>query len=190
MTIVAIPNWNTLGFLPPIDQVNPTSMQRSPYPVSLLAFVRRFATSPERVNIMLGFLDFRALLHSLEICSGFQWLDGSFMEQVEVLQLRAPRDIDVTTFLSYPATFDPKPEDIQALDHNTIKTKYQVDNYFVELDTIDAETLVAQTAYWYSVWSHTRNQAWKGFLQLDLAPTEDLLAKQWLLETMMPEKKL
>jgi hypothetical protein len=43
-----------------------------------------------------------------------------------------------------------------------------------------AERLVAQSSYWYSMWSHRRNQAWKGFLQIDLAPSQDVEALAWL----------
>ena len=36
MTIVSIPEWNTVGLLPPINQANPISPERSPYNVALL----------------------------------------------------------------------------------------------------------------------------------------------------------
>lgn len=39
-----------------------------------------------------------------------------------------------------------------------------------------AERLTRHSAYWYSVWSHRRNQLWKGFVQVDLAPGEDTFA--------------
>lgn len=48
-----------------------------------------------------------------------------------------------------------------------------VDGYFVELDHESPETLVEHSAYWYSMWSHTRNMAWKGYLQIDLSPAGD-----------------
>jgi hypothetical protein len=28
-------------------------------------------------------------------------------------------------------------------------------------------------AYWYSMWSHRRDGMWKGFVQIDLSPSED-----------------
>ena len=43
---------------------------------------------------------------------------------------------------------------------------------------------VRQVSYWYSLWSHQRETfAWKGFIQLDLAPgadesIEDILKKK------------
>lgn len=99
MTTVAIPEWNTLGLLPPTDPADPTSAERSPYPVALLDVILRFAISPERCKVLKGFLDYRAALHGMGLVSGFQWLDGSFTEQVETLERRPPKDIDVVTFV-------------------------------------------------------------------------------------------
>lgn len=178
MTTVAIPVWNALGLLPPLDPELPTSPQRSPYPVSLLDVVMRFSTSPERRRVLAGFLGYRATLHRMGICQGFQWLDGSFLEDVETLERRAPRDMDVVTFLRSPADFAPSEDDIVELD--SAKVQFLVDAYFVELDELSPDVVVAQSAYWYSMWSHRRNQAWKGFLQIDLAATDDGLASQWL----------
>lgn len=60
MTTVAIPAWNPQGLLPPIDVVNPASVERSPYRVALLDVVAQFATSPERRQILRGWLGYRA----------------------------------------------------------------------------------------------------------------------------------
>ena len=178
MTTVAIPEWNALGLLPPLDPELPTSPQRSPYPVSLLDVVMRFSTSPERRRVLAGFLGYRATLHRMGVCQGFQWLDGSFLEDVETLERRSPRDMDVVTFLRTPADFTPTEDDIVVLDN--AKVQFHVDAYFVELDELSPDVVVAQSAYWYSMWSHRRNQAWKGFLQIDLAATADVRASQWL----------
>lgn len=177
---VAIPKWNAFGLLPPIDSERPTSPQRSPYPVSLLDIVMRFSTSQERRNVLTGFLNYRATLHELGICAGFQWLDGSFLEDVETLERRPPRDIDVVTFFYTPANPSLLEADLMAIDHDNAKARFRVDAYFVELDELAPEMVVAQSAYWYSMWSHRRNQAWKGFLQIDLSDTGDEQARQWL----------
>jgi len=36
--------------------------------------------------------------------------------------------------------------------------------------------LSVRPAHWHSMWSHRRNQAWKGFVQIDLAATDDKMA--------------
>lgn len=99
-----LPQWNGVGILPPVRPEMPgNSPERSPYRVSPAGFVDRFATSPERMAILDGLLRFRGKLHELGIVSGFQWLDGSFLEQIELLENRHPRDMDVVTFLGHAA---------------------------------------------------------------------------------------
>ena len=180
MTTIAIPEWNTLGVLPPIDPTQPTSAERSPYPVALLDVVMRFATSAERRRVLHGFLDYRAALREIGLANGFQWLDGSFMEHVEVLERRAPRDIDVVTFVEIPDDFTPSDEQMALIEHDAAKEKFAVDSYFVELNLLAPQAIVATSAYWYSMWSHRRNQAWKGYLQVDLTPDQDQEARDWL----------
>ena len=180
MTTVAIPEWNTFGLLPPIDLADPTSAKRSPYPVTLLDVVLRFATSPERCEVLNGFLDYRAALHGMGLVSGFQWLNGSFTEHVETLERRPPKDIDVVTFVHTPNNFTLSDEKIAVLDHDAAKARFLVDSYFVEINQLPAEAIVQQSAYWYSMWSHRRNQAWKGYLQIDLNPDQDADARERL----------
>ncbi|MEF8753984.1 MAG: hypothetical protein V5B60_08610 [Accumulibacter sp.] len=180
MTTVAIPAWNVLGLLPPIDPDLPTSPDRSPYPVSLKDVVMRFSTSPERQSVLKGFLGYRAELHRLGLADGFQWIDGSFLEDVETIERRVPRDIDVVSFFHTPANVSVSDEDARLFDQAVAKDRFKVDAYFVELDQVTPRELTFWSAYWYSMWSHRRTQAWKGFLQIELAPTEDAEALAWL----------
>jgi len=177
---VAVPIWNAAGVLPPNDSADPMSTQRSPYRVSLLDVVTRFATSPERRRILRGWLGLRAGLHGMGLSSGFQWLDGSFLEHIEVLERRVPKDIDVVTFVDTPPTFAPDPTQVAHLDHDWVKQTYAVDHYFVELNQMSPANLVSKAAYWYSMWSHRRDAAWKGFLQVDLNTIQDHQALAWL----------
>lgn len=180
MNTAVIPDWTPQGVLPPINSVSPTSTDRSPYVVSLTDVVMRFATSPERIRILTGLLDYRAALHTIGMNSGFQWLDGSFLEEVETLENRSPRDIDVVTFFHRPIgmlqqdLFHANP---QLFDLSQVKTSYHVDGYIQELKGDSPEALVEKATYWYSMWSHRRDQLWKGFLQIDLAPVEDITAR-------------
>ena len=180
MTTVAIPEWNRQGLLPPIDLAAPVSQERSPYRVPLPDVVARFATSSERRQILRGWLNFRATLHGMGFVEGFQWLDGSFMEQVEVLEQRAPRDMDIVSFVRAPEAFNPTPEQLAELDHDHVKQTFLVDSYLVEMDQLEQPNLIRKAAYWYSMWSHRRNRAWKGFLEVDLDPEFDQQALAWL----------
>jgi len=175
MITVPIPHWNAQGVIPPVDVASPISAHRSPYVVTLNDLVMRFGVTDERRRILDGLLRYRAALHELGVARGFQWLDGSFLEYVEMLDARPPNDMDVVTFFHIPAgetqaslvnrarvLFDPK----------LLKKEYQVDGYVVCLGG-RSENLVERSAYWYSVWSHRRNQMWKGYVQIDLSPSED-----------------
>ncbi|MDP2025516.1 hypothetical protein [Sulfuriferula sp.] len=185
MIFVPIPQWNAQGLIPPVDVASPTSANRSPYVVTLNDLVMRFGVSAERCRILDGLLRYRAALHGLGVTQGFQWLDGSFLEHIEILDSRPPNDIDVVTFFHLPTG------ETQAslasgappvFDSQTSKKNYYVDAYLVCLGG-RSEKLVAHSAYWYSVWSHRRNQMWKGYVQIDLSPSEDATATS-LLDTL------
>jgi hypothetical protein len=180
MTTVAIPHRNALGLLPPIDPDRPASADRSPYRVSLPDVVQRFATSPDRCQILSGLLAYRAALHGIGVISGFQWLDGSFMENVERIEGRPPHDLDVVTFAETRAVTR-SPEAALVFNHDRTKARFGMDAYVVDLDGLVPSKLTTLAAYWYSMWSHRRNQAWKGYLQVELSPSEDARAAALLL---------
>lgn len=180
MPTVAIPNWTSRGVLPPVNALQATSAARSPYKVKLLDVVMRFATSQERCKILKGLLDYRAALHSMALTQGFQWLDGSFSEDVELLEKRPPKDIDVVSFIHTPTAFPVTPVDPDVLDHDHAKATYLVDAYFVEINRLPPDNLIRKSTYWYSIWSHRRTQEWKGYLDIDMSPAEDAAANAWL----------
>ena len=156
-----------LNILPPHlgDPRDPSQM--SPYPCTTGELCQRFATSTRRSLILDGFLRFRKELFGLGI-QGFQWLDGSFLEDVETQEGRDPRDIDVVTFVS-------KPIDLGALaknnawflNRNEIKTKYSVDHFLVPLASAPHQ-IVDLSRYWYGLFSHRRDRLWKGMLTVGL----------------------
>lgn len=180
----SIPAWNSVGVLPPIRPSAPgSSPDRSPYVVDLAMVFDRFATSPQRITILDGLLRFRAGLHNMGITSGFQWLDGSFLEQVEIVESRAPRDMDVVTFFDLPQGQD---QDTLVQHHGLlfnqvhVKATYAMDAYFVVLGQPTNAWQVKNIAYWYSMWSHRRDGLWKGFVQVDLNPAQDSIAREIL----------
>ncbi len=184
MTTIPIPAWNAVGLLPPLDEAQPTSAERSPYVVSLSDFVLRFGQSEERRRLLDGFLRYRKALHAVDLTSGFQWVDGSFLENIELLEARPPNDLDVVTFYDRPPG-QSEAELYARASHlipagaaakRALKTNFHVDPYLVYLG-LSPERLVENSAYWYSLWSHRRNREWKGFLQIDLAPLEDAAAQ-------------
>ena len=65
-------------------------------------------------------------------------------------------------------------------NHATAKLNYKVDGYFIFLDGQANQNFIKRITYWYSMWSHTRSEQWKGFLQLDLNNTDDAQASELL----------
>lgn len=182
MSTVSIPAWTADGVLPPLDVTNPTSANRSPYRVAVTDFVLHFGTSVERCVILDGLFRYRAALHAVGLVAGFQWVDGSFLEQVELLAGRAPRDVDVVTFYRLPAGETQASllaKDPNLFDHGQVKATYNVDGYLMHLGAA-AERLVKGSTYWYSLWSHRRSQAWKGYVEIDLAPDDNHTARTLL----------
>jgi len=184
MTQQRIPSWNTMGILPPIHPgVHATDSNRSPYSTDITVFVARFAISPARTKIITGLLDYRAQLYNIGITSGFQWLDGSFLEHVEVLENRAPNDIDVVTFFEMPSgqtQASLTTQHPQIFDNTHNKSRYTIDAYFVEIGQPMTAWHIKNITYWYSMWSHRRNGTWKGFVQVALDPIADARARTQL----------
>lgn len=126
--------------------------------------------------MLSGLLRFRSELRDVGIVSGFQWINGSFVERIESIDSREPGDIDVVTFYHLPG--DHTQSTLQAARPSLFSTKenrtrHKVDAFFVALDQSQPEYIVRMSAYWYSMWSHTHDNVWKGFVQIDLDGSED-----------------
>ncbi len=172
-----VPSHNREGLIPPFDASNPTGRNRSPYPTTWDEVIERFATSVKRVEILLGLAKYRDALRDRGITDGFQWLTGSFVEQIP----REPGDVDVVTFFHAPPGFTPA--DTRLLfDPRQTKVAFHCDAYPVVLSYPPghatptqrvAVSIVDHTTYWYGLFSHRRDTVWKGFVQLPLTPRED-----------------
>lgn len=177
-----IPDFGLGEVLPPFtDDVAGLSAPRSPYKATMTEFVTRFATSPERANILRGFKGFRDAIRDIGFQQGFQWINGSFVEACELVKGRPPNDIDVVSVLHRPdahvddivwETFVDAYEDT-LLDPAHCKKNYLCDAYFIDLD-IPAQIVSEQTAYWFGLFSHQRRTfRWKGLVQIDLQCDDD-----------------
>jgi hypothetical protein len=175
-----LPGFTISGLLPPYVGSDPTIPQlTSPYPTTIDVLTQHFATSPKRGEILRGFLAFRQTLASLGISDGFQWLNGSFCEHIEMREQRDPVDLDVVTFFRRPAAF--KDDSVFANFVATNKdlftpayTKQQFwcDAFFVDLD-VEPVSVVSQARYWYGLFSHRRATGeWKGMIELAIAVSQ------------------
>lgn len=176
--------WNSDGFISPIDEDEPTSPNRSPYTTSLDDLVYDFGYTRDRRRLLTGLLDYRAELHRAGVTRGFQWINGSFLQNVESVQDRSPNDIDVATFFYIPDGYgDERTFYLQnqtLFDTDAIRSQYLIDAHYVFLNPEHMDYITRMAAYWYSVWSHTEDWVWKGYLQVDLAGAGDSDARQHL----------
>ena len=174
-----IPDFNHSHVLPPFLGQSHSSATASPYEVGATEFVARFATSSERVALLTGLFRYRAALRAVGFVDGFQWLDGSFVENVEQFRGRVPEDIDVVTFVHPPAG---KPaHEIAGMmrlypelfNRQQCREQFGCDTFLVRLN-VPAHRLVRETTYWHGFFSHRRDdQVWKGLVQMPLASDDD-----------------
>jgi hypothetical protein len=88
-----IPHFNHSHVLPPFLGGDPSAASDvSPYRCTMLELAERFAHLPGRRRLVDGLLDYRAALAKVGFVRGFQWLDGSFTEDVEAHAQRAPQE--------------------------------------------------------------------------------------------------
>ncbi len=171
--------WTVDRFLPGNDPADNVSSKRSPYFLSLPDFVYRFGHSAEWLDLVNGFLRYRALLQQAGVGAGFQWVNGSFVEDVERIRGRPPADIDVVNFIYLPggvSELDFYRSQGNIFNWDYIKRHFSIDGYTVAMDLSRPEMVlfaIRNAVYWYSVWSHTRDRQWKGYIELDLSPEGD-----------------
>ncbi|WP_346286440.1 hypothetical protein [Zoogloea sp.] len=158
----------------------------SPYKVGFLQFVQQFATSRPRAELLNGLIAYREALRNIGITQGFQWFDGSFVEDVEQSRGRPPADIDVVTFAYGPRYDDPEAyrdwvqQNKALFTPSETKRLHNCDAYFVDLGRVSPHTLVDHTRYWFGLFSHQRATAlWKGMVQVSM-DSDDIEARKVL----------
>ncbi|MFZ5691763.1 MAG: DUF6932 family protein [Pseudomonadota bacterium] len=186
-----VPNFDDRGLLPPYIGDDGTTDDRSPYDTTMTEVVTIFGTTPARRRLLAGLLDYRALLRSLGYDVGIQFVDGSFVENVEAREGRDPGDIDVFSFLQRPDRYSQDaqawatqgfPEwQTQIADQAENKRRFGLDTYAVAVDQCAIVDTITFTSYWYSLFSHKRvTHDWKGFLRIGLGATDDAAARALL----------
>lgn len=172
-----IPPFNLDGFLAPFTGASPaeSAVQQSPYRATVGEVVNRFSTTPARITILAGWLRYRAALRGIGIRRGFQWLDGSFLEDKD------PQDLDIMPFIWRPTgkrsrnAFDPIfTANLNLFSRVSLRAAYHIDvPYTIDLDS-HPQTIVDQTRYLLQLFSHQRNtNAWKGMIEVDQRASPD-----------------
>jgi hypothetical protein len=177
-----IPIFDHNNVLPP-HLGNPTiKADLSPYQCTTLELCHTFASSLQRVKILKGLIEFRSKLNQYGIVEGFQWLDGSFTENIEVSENRPPNDLDIITL------FNGQNSNLEYIKDNfpefiyphLAKARYYLDHYPVDF-CYTPEVTVELTRYWIQLFTHNRKRIWKGILRLPLnSPQEDAASFNYL----------
>lgn len=174
---MSIPAFTIDGILPPFvgaDGPGDAPSAMTPYLVTAEEVAVRFGSTENRKNILRGWLDYRAALRAAGFVGGFQWLDGSFVEDKE------PKDIDVMTFTYRPPILqDPAQRTPWIAAHGylydraVVKQRFKVDAFPIDLNG-HPETLVDATRYYGALFSHRRgDNLWKGMLAVRLENQAD-----------------
>lgn len=185
-----IPNATVQGILPPYIGGDPTIPNNmSPYRTTMKLFAQRFGSSPERIAIIAGLLDYRAALMDCGI-TGFQWLSGSFVEDVESIRGRPPQDVDVVSVIHRPPDFTSDEKWLEFLDSDkgelltdseAMKDSFHCDAYVIDMNE-PVSDVVNVTRYWFGLFSHQRvTNAWKGMALVQLDSQQDEEARASML---------
>jgi hypothetical protein len=185
---VPLPSFDLRGLLPPFVGADATTPDRSPYWATMPELVSAFGTTPHRCQLLRNLIAYRALLAQGGYVGGIQFIDGSFVENVEALN-RNPSDIDVFSILSAPPRYLTDPAAWQATglpfwnaevaNRDLNKQRFSLDTYAVLFEERQAQpmNLIGDIIYWYGLFSHQRDTfAWKGFAGLALDPAADQVA--------------
>ena len=178
---MSIPALTAEGVLPPF--VGPSgaaasSQNMSPYFATALEVVTHFGGTPSRQSILQGWLNHRAGLRSVGFDRGFQWLDGSFVEN------KNPNDLDVVTYLNRPqgilnaqSLLSLRQANLHLFERSAVRANFRLDFFSFDLDG-SPEALVQISSYFIGLFSHRRgDQRWKGMLQVRLEdPSDDQAA--------------
>jgi hypothetical protein len=186
-----IPAWTLSGILPPYLGDPRNGVNMAPYSTTLQKVAERFASTRRRFEILQGLLAYRQALANLGIVDGFQWLNGSILEDIEKLENRDPNDIDIVTFFRRPVgARDPIAwGQFTSLNGSIFSPKvnkalYKCDTQYIDLDS-STEDVASLTRFWFGLFSHRRNDVWKGMLNIPLAISADdglaqtVLAAKW-----------
>ena len=184
-----VPPFDVRGLLPPFVGADATTQDRSPYPATMAEVVTQLGTTPQRRQLLRNLIAYRGLLASEGYQRGVQFIDGSFVENIEGSGNRPPSDIDVFSILNAPQKYISDQSawasvgltfwQTEVADRNKNKQRFSLDTYAVLYEELQLQPmgLIQHIIYWYGLFSHQRDTfAWKGFVALPLDPTGDQAA--------------
>lgn len=188
---MSLPYFMPNGLLPPFVGDDPAVIERSPYFVTMPDLVKVLGTSPYRRELLYNLIQYRAIIASGGYITGVQFIDGSFVENVEMIRGRPPSDIDVFSFLQLPECYKSDHQlwatqglrfwSEEIMNQKLNRERFKLDAYANLVEEFDFQGLMGAIIYWYSLFSHQRDTfAWKGFLAIHLDVRQDAEALEML----------
>jgi hypothetical protein len=170
----AIPAMERSGVLPPFIGTPIEAERCSPYRTTLTSIATRFSNSPARKGLLRGFVEYRRALRSIGIVRGFQWIDGSFVENK-----KDPSDVDVCTFFFRPESHTDDRSFQKLLNEHEyifhpydVKARFRCDvQMYIDMSavTTNPQLSVSLATFWHGLFSHRkRDGRRKGFLQVSI----------------------
>lgn len=184
-----LPSFDSRGLLPPFLGDDAATPDRSPYWITMDELATAMGSTPHRKQLIANLITYRKMLADEGYVSGIQFIDGSFVENIETIASRPPSDIDVFSVLCAPPKYLSDMPAWQAtglpfwqteiIDRDRNKQRFGLDTYAVLFEERAAKpmNLISDIIYWYGLFSHQRGTlAWKGFAGLALDPAGDQAA--------------
>ncbi len=181
-----LPPFDMRGLLPPFMGEDAATADRSPYQTTMPELVAAMGTSQHRRGLIRKLIAYRTLLLGDGYIKGVQFIDGSFVENIELIRNRPPQDIDVFSILHIPPKYLNNIHDWitiglqfwadEVVHRDKNKDRFSLDTYGIVFEECigDPMRLINNTNYWYGLFSHQRETfAWKGFACLALDPDGD-----------------
>lgn len=178
-----IPPFDHNHVLPPLMGDAYNRHNYSPYKCEIMEFCQHFSTSPERIDILKGFVDFRRLCLENGI-TGRQWIGGPFVEDTAEAGHGEPQLILVTTLIEAHSQeeADRIMADFPEFVNPMLSAKrYRVDHY-VFVTNQEPEEIISWTNFWIQYFGHNDLGVWKGMLEIPLCgrDTDDQMARSFL----------
>ncbi len=170
------------SYLPDFVGPTPTS-GRSPFVVSTAELVRAYGSTDARCDLLEGLINFRSRARKLGI-NGIQWLDGSFVSDVETREGRPPNDIDVVTHFQSSLTQQQLfAQDPELFQQQATRKLFGIDHYWFDAGRNKPFVVLQVGCYWHGMWSRSKDPvapASKGYIALilDASDADDLAAQQ------------
>jgi hypothetical protein len=180
-----LPDFDHNHVLPPFINESPGNpANHSPYVCSINEFCEKFATTPTRIHLLKNFVKFRIKIHDSKITEGFQWVDGSFLENKEKALDQNPNDIDVATFfqVTSPDTEQKVKTDFPDFSHRKLaKDNYKLDHLLIHIPALNPYDLIRSTNFISKLFSYSRRGVFKGLVEIHLNTIdEDIAALEYL----------